>query len=99
MVGCTGNPDCSVDFYHQVHYTGVSIVGAHNHARPRYESSAHNWTFDDDCEALLKLINVGRLDIKSLISEIHYPEEAHNIYDRLVSDYARFPVGVLFNWT
>jgi 2-desacetyl-2-hydroxyethyl bacteriochlorophyllide A dehydrogenase len=98
LLGCTRNPDCNVDFYHQVHYPGVSIIGANNFARPKFDSSPGNWTSKDDCEALLKLIAGGRLDLKSLISEVYSPNEAPDVYSRLAFDNKNFPIGVLFDW-
>lgn len=99
LLGCTRNPNCSVDFYHLVHYPGISIIGANNFARPLHESSPGYWTYEDDCEALLKLIAGGRLDFKSLICETHSPLNAPAVYDRLVKDYRNFPVGVVFDWS
>lgn len=99
LLGCTRNPAGMIDFYHQVHYPGVTIVGANNFARPRYESSPGNWTARDDCEALLRLRAGGRLSFAPLISEIRAPEDAPDVYRRLAFDYGNFPIGVLFDWT
>lgn len=99
LLGCSRTPDCNIDFYHQVHYPGVTIVGANNFARPNYESSPGFWTFADDCKALLQLMATGRINIKSVISEIHVPDEAPDVYHRLAFDYKNFPLGVAFDWT
>ena len=99
LLGCTRTPDASVDFYHQVHYPGVTLVGAHNLARPHCESYPGNWTFVDDCEALLKLMATGKLALAPLISEVHPPAEAPAVYQRLAYEPHHFPVGVAFDWT
>jgi Threonine dehydrogenase and related Zn-dependent dehydrogenases len=98
LLGCTRNPVNEVDFYHRVHFPGVTIVGANNFARPQSESSPHNWTFRDDCEAMLKLLKSNRLDVKSLLSEVHSPTEAPEVYHRLAFD-QNFPIGVAFDWS
>lgn len=98
LLGCTRNPDQLIDLYHKVHYPGVSLIGAHNFARPKYESSPGRWTKDDDFETILKLLDKKRLDFTSLISEIHSPEEAEDVYNRLAYDGKNFPIGVLFDW-
>lgn len=99
LLGCTRNPDVPLDLYHQVHYPGVSLVGANNFARPSFESSPGNWTFADDCAALLKLIAGGRLAVQPLLSAPHSPREAPEVYRRLACDYANFPMGVAFDWS
>lgn len=96
LLGCTRTPDV-YDLYHDVHYPGVSLIGAHNFARPKYESMPGNWTAADDYRAMLKLIHYGRLDLRPLISEIHTPEDAPEVYRRLAFD-KDFPIGVLFDW-
>ncbi|MGM9684535.1 MAG: zinc-binding dehydrogenase [Eubacteriales bacterium] len=96
LLGCTRTPDV-YDLYHDVHYPGVSLIGAHNFARPKYESMPGNWTAADDYRAMLKLIHYGRLDLRPLISEIHSPEDAPEVYRRLAFD-KDFPIGVLFDW-
>lgn len=97
LLGCTRNPESKVDFYHQVHYPGVELIGANTWARPLLESRPFCWTHEDDCLAVLRLLSMGRLDFESLIGEVHSPKDAPKVYDRLVND-KEFPIGVLFDW-
>ena len=97
LLGCTRVSDCPIDFYQQVHRPGVKLIGAHNFVRPKVDSQPHLWTHHDDCRALLRFIESGRIDAKSMISEIHKPEECVEVYDRLANG-KDFPVGVLFDW-
>ena len=97
LLGCTRVSDCAVDYYQQVHRPGVKLIGAHNLVRPKVESYPHHWTHQDDCRALLRFIESGRVEVKSMISEIHKPEDAPEVYDRLAKG-KDFPVGVLFDW-
>ncbi len=96
LLGCTRTPD-TYDLYHDVHYPGISLIGAHNFARPRVESYPGNWTAADDIQAMLRLISYGRMDLKPLITEIHSPAECFEVFDRLAND-PRFPIGVAFDW-
>lgn len=98
LLGCSRNPDTVVDFYHQVHYPGISIVGANNDVRPKYESRLNNWTFADDCLAMQRLIFSKKLDMTPLISETYSPKQANEVYTRLAKDYKNFPIGVAFDW-
>ncbi|MBQ3639199.1 MAG: zinc-binding dehydrogenase [Clostridia bacterium] len=96
LVGCTRTPDV-YDLYHDVHYPGISMIGANNFARPKFESQPGNWTAEDDTDAMLRLIAYGRMDLKPLISEIHSPAEAPEVFARLAND-KNFPIGVAFDW-
>ncbi len=97
LLGCTRVSDCAVDYYSQVHKPGVKLIGAHNAVRPKGESYPHNWTHQDDCKAILSLISAGKFKILPIISEIHAPEDAPEVYARLAND-KKFPLGVLFKW-
>ena len=50
----------------------------------------------DDIMAVLRLIELGRFDLKSLVEEVHSPEEAGEVYHRLATEKS-FPV-VQFDW-
>ena len=96
LLGCTRHSDFTIDYYHKVHGPGISLIGAHTLARPQAESAPGLWTEDDDIAALLRLIGLGRLSLGALVQETHSPEEAPEIYARLVREKA-FPV-VQFDW-
>lgn len=98
LLGCTRSSDFKVDFYGKVHGPGISLIGAHTMARPKQESSPGFWTDRDDISAVLKLIEGKRLNFKDMICQICVPEDAPQVYSKLVSD-PNFPIGVLFDWT
>lgn len=97
LLGCTRDPDFTVDYYRKIHGPGISVIGAHTLARPSEESWPGHWTHRDDIKALLRLLTGGRLNFAELVSEIHSPSEAPEVYRRLVKG-TGFPVGVLFDW-
>lgn len=96
LLGCTRHHG-EYDLYHLVHGKGAQIIGANNWARPVVDSMPGNWTAEDDIYAMQKLIHMGRFDMKPLISEIHSPMEAEEVYQRLIGN-GGFPIGVLYNW-
>lgn len=96
LLGCT-RVRTTVDFYHDVHFPGITIIGAHTLARPEYESHPGWWTHTDDCKTSIRMLRSGRLQVQKMISEIHSPDEAPEVYKRLAFD-KKFPVGALFNW-
>lgn len=96
-LGCTREKTDGIDFYQQIHKPGVSIIGAHNFVRPKYESSPGHWTMRDDLRALLNMISTKRLQVRPMISEQVSPEQAPAIYERLAK--ANFPpLGIVFDW-
>lgn len=96
LLGCTRSSDFSIDYYRKVHAPGITLVGAHTLARPTEESSPAMWTERDDAMAIIRLLKHKRLDLDSLVEEIHSPTEAPQIYARLAKE-PSFPV-VQFDW-
>ena len=97
LLGCTRISDCPIDFYRQVHFPGIKLIGAHNSVRPLRESRPYEWTHQDDCKAILALLNAGRIQVKPIISRVVKPEQAPEIYTQLCDDPA-FPMGTVFDW-
>lgn len=97
LLGCTRSSHFEIDYYGKVHGRGISLIGAHTVARPKVESSAGLWTDEDDLKTVLNLIKGKRLNFKDMISEIHSPEEANEVFNRLATE-KNFPIGVLFDW-
>lgn len=95
LLGCTRQLT-QIDFYNDVHRPGIELIGAHSGARNRLESSFGNWTEMDDCRTIISYLSKGALDFHDLISEVHSPADAHEVYARLCKN--QFPIGVLFDW-
>ena len=97
LLGCTRNSDFTIDYYRKVHGPGISLIGAHTHARPKFESSPGMWTEKDDIYTQVKLTELKRLDLGALIDEVHSPLEAKEVFGRLADD-PTFPL-VQFDWS
>ncbi len=97
LLGCTRSSKFEIDYYGKVHGPGISLIGAHTMARPTHNSSAHLFTEKDDLKTLFGLIRGGRLNFKDMVSEIHSPAKAPEVFARLASEKS-FPIGVLFDW-
>lgn len=98
LLGCTRIPEGTIDFYRDVHWRGVTIIGTHHSTRPETESAPGRWTEQDDYRTFLKLVAAGRLKIRPLISEIVSPEQAPEVYARL-ADNPLSPLGIVFDWS
>lgn len=97
LLGCTRVSDSSIDYYTQVHRPGIKLIGAHNFVRPKHESYPHHWTHQDDCKAILDMIESGRIQVEPIVSRIVSPKEAPQIYNELCFD-KKFPMGTVFDW-
>lgn len=97
LLGCTRDKEFTIDYYKKVHGPGISLIGAHTNARPKIESSRGMWTTHDDVMALQRMYRLGRLDLASMVAEIHSPEEAPEVYHRLATEKS-FPL-VQFDWS
>lgn len=97
LLGCTRSSDFTIDYYRKVHGPGITLIGAHTHARPAQDSAAGWWTEWDDFEALLKLTRLGRIKLSELVEEVYSPQEATEVYTRLCTEKA-FPL-IQFDWS
>ncbi len=97
LVGCNRTPTEKIDFYNLVHRPGITVLGAHNMARPLHDRRPGVWTMKEDMGLLLRYMSLGRLDSRPLLTKIADPAEAPGIYDKL---YKRDPglLGVVFDW-
>ena len=98
LLGCTRNKEFHIDYYRKVHGPGITIIGAHTNARPKYESHEGWLTDKDDMEALLRLVAGKRISPSEMIDTVFKPEECTEVYARLVSD-RNFPPVAQFDWT
>lgn len=95
--GCQRVMTQPVNFYKYVHLRGVNIIGVHDFTCAAYNSMPGNWTHTRDYITILQLLSKGRLESKSMISELVSPNDALKTYNRLLYD-RNFPLGVIFDW-
>ena len=97
LVGCNRTPTGKIDFYNLVHRPGITVIGAHNMARPRNDRRPGLWTMKEDMTTLLRFMSAGRLSSRELLTMVADPADAPGIYERL---YVRDPalLGVVFDW-
>ena len=97
LTGCNRTPTEHVDFYNLVHRKGITVIGAHNMARPLVERRPGIWTMKEDMALLLRFLSAGRLKVKPLLSRIADPSEAPGIYDSIFArDFNH--LGFVFDW-
>jgi threonine dehydrogenase-like Zn-dependent dehydrogenase len=97
LLGCTRDKNFTIDYYRKVHFPGITLVGAHTNARPDVESHPGYFTSVDDIRAMMRLIEGGRIELKTLRRETARPEECGNVYERLIRG-TDFPAVMQFDW-
>ena len=98
LVGCSRTPTENIDFYNLVHRPGISILGAHNMARPMHDRRPGVWTMNEDMSVLLRYMAAGKLTAEPMFTMTADPKQAPEIYTRIFN---RDPdmLGVVFDWS
>ena len=97
LLGSTRGETEQVNFYRDVHRKGLTVIGAHNIARPRGESRPGWWTEKDDQRVALKLLARGRLSVQDLITHRYAWQQATQAYD-LLKQWDHNALGLLLDW-
>ena len=91
LLGSTRGETEAVNFYRDVHKKGLTVLGAHESARPRQDSAPGWWTHQADQATALKLLAAGRLVVDPLTTHRFAWRDAAAAYETL----ARWEPGML----
>ena len=91
LLGSTRGETEAVNFYRDVHKKGLTVLGAHESARPRQDSAPGWWTHQADEDTALRLLASGRLVVDPLTTHRFAWRNAATAYDTL----ARWEPGML----
>lgn len=97
LLGSTRGETDHVNFYRDVHRKGLTIIGAHDSARPRQESSHAFWTRHDDQAVTLALLARKRLNVQLYITHRFAWTDAPAAYEILRS-WNKSALGILLDW-
>jgi len=86
-----------VNFYSSVHRKGVSIIGAHESARPLFESSRGWWTEKEDSALTIKLLAKGLLKVRDLITAKLGYLRVEEAYRQLIESKDKV-LGIILDW-
>lgn len=88
-----------VDFYSDVHYKGIRVIGARSPStRPIYESFHGLWTRQDDIELVLTLLSKDLLKVRDLVSQKISFKDASTAYRKII-ECREDVLGVVLDWT
>ena len=98
LTGCTRVPEGVIDFYRDVHLTGISIIGGHTSTRPSVDSRTGAWTHLDDLRTWSSFLSSKRVDMASLITRTLSPKNTQEVYTMLLTT-KNPPLGLVFDWS
>ncbi|MDE2635525.1 MAG: zinc-binding alcohol dehydrogenase [Chloroflexota bacterium] len=97
LVGSTRGISEGVNFYRDVHKKGLLVIGGHESAQPRQDSSPGYWTPDREYALCLDLLARGRVQTAPLISHRYNWREFPLAYARLAS-WDKDVMGMIIEW-
>jgi threonine dehydrogenase-like Zn-dependent dehydrogenase len=98
LLGSTRGETDHVNFYRDVHKKGLTLIGAHNSARPRHESSPGFWSQVDDQRVALQLLAHTRLHVQLYITHRFAWSDAPQAYE-LLRSWTTSALGLVLDWT
>ena len=97
LLGSTRGNTPDVNFYRDVHKTGLTLIGAHNSVRPAADSAPGYWTMADDHRLVLRSLTSGRLRVAGLATHRFTWEDAPAAYAELTA-WNPETLGLILNW-
>jgi threonine dehydrogenase-like Zn-dependent dehydrogenase len=88
----------NVDFWSLAQKRSIQIVGAHITAMPDKEASSAFWTYRQEGELFLSLLQEKRLVMSDLVTWRARPEECNAVYEVLAHGGGKH-VGIVFHWS
>lgn len=98
LLGSTRGETDHVNFYRDVHRKGITLIGAHNRARPQHESTHAFWTQYEDQRVALELLARGRLNVQPYITNRFAWHDAPAAYE-LLRSWNKNSLGIILDWT
>ena len=97
LLGSSRGVTPEVDFYRDVHKKGLTLLGAHASTVPNHESAAGLWTWRDNVETVLRLMEHGRLDVAPLITDRLPAHKAPEVFGR-IAEWDPAVLGAVLQW-
>lgn len=97
LLGSSRGLGRNVDWWNLAQKRNVMVIGAHISAIPDKDSSPGRWTYQQEGELFLQLLNRERLIVSDLITWRAKPKECNAVYEVLAAG-GRQHVGIMFEW-
>ena len=97
LLGSTRGDTEAVNFYRDVHKKGLTVLGAHESARPRQDLAPGWWTHQADQTTALKLLAAGRLVVELLTTHRFAWRDGAAAY-RTLARWEPGMLGTILDW-
>lgn len=97
LLGSTRGDTEAVNFYRDVHKKGLTVIGAHESARPRVDRAPGWWPIQHDHQVALKLLAQGRLQVQPLITHRFAWQDAPQAY-KMLATWTKEMLGIVLDW-
>lgn len=97
LLGSARGETDNVNFYRDVHRKGLAVIGAHEITRPRHDTLPGWWTQHDEHIIALRLLAMGRMAVRPLISHHFSWRELPQAYD-LLAKWDTSTTGMVVDW-
>ncbi|MDE0430451.1 MAG: zinc-binding alcohol dehydrogenase [Caldilineaceae bacterium] len=97
LLGSTRGETEAVNFYRDVHKKGLTVLGAHESARPGHDSAPGWWTHQADQATALKLLAAGKLVVDPLTTHRFDWRDAASAY-ALLTRWEPGMLGTILDW-
>ena len=97
LLGSSRGLGRDVDWKNLAQVKNLRIIGAHISALPEKDPSPARWSYRDEGELFLSLLQSKRLKVSDLVTWRAKPEECNAVYEALAEG-GREHVGIMFDW-
>ncbi|KKR04389.1 MAG: hypothetical protein UT30_C0008G0011 [Candidatus Uhrbacteria bacterium GW2011_GWF2_39_13] len=97
LLGSPRDEESKINFYSDIHYRGISIIGAHARNTLPHNSFHGCWTRQDDINLIIKLLCNKKLIVKDLISHRFDYSDIIKVYNALTLNQEKY-LGVIVKW-
>ncbi len=97
LLGSTRGDTEAVNFYRDVHKKGLTVIGAHESARPHVDRAPGWWPIQHDHQVALRLLAQGRLHVKPLVTHRFGWQDAPTAYEQLIT-WNKEMLGIILDW-
>ncbi len=98
LLGSSRGIGRGVDFKGLAQDRGIDIIGAHISAMPDRESSPGRWTYREEGELFLRLLEEKRITVSDLVTWHADPSKCNQVFEVLAAGGANH-VGIVFQWS
>ncbi len=98
LLGSSRGIGRAVDFKSLAQDRRIDVIGAHISAMPDGESSPGRWTYRQEGELFLRLLEDRRISVSDLVTWRADPSECNHVFEVLAAGGANH-VGIVFQWS